>query len=357
MNSKRESSNLDFLRTTAVMFVVVRHAMSALQFEGAGFFKPQFLGILGVLMFFVHTSLVLMFSLERQREKHGDRLLYSTFLIRRFFRIYPLSMAVVAAVFCLSIFWKNNPVNHTFLARDLTSNLFLFQNLTHSPNIIGPLWSLPIEVQMYLFLPLLFLCTHKIGARGFIWGIWPASVVIALTQYKFPLYISDVLKYAPCFIPGIICFTLSSKKSFVSFWCLPLLITACLLVYMILGPHSQTIGGYPICLALGLSLPFIKDMSNKTAKSICHTVAKYSYSIYLIHSICLGIVFSSWVPLATSLRLVIFITSTGFLSFLTYHLIESPMIAWGNKVVSRQRPRQAAPTQTELLIEEPTPVP
>jgi len=354
---KNESPNLDFLRTIAVLFVVAFHMMLALQYEGNGIFTPKCMGRLGVMMFFVHTSLVLMFSLERQREKHGSRSLYSTFLLRRIFRIYPLSMAVVLGVFCSALIWKNNPISQFTRPWEFVSNFLLIQNLTNTPSILGPLWSLPIEFQMYLFLPLLFVLANKIGAKGFIWGVWPASVLLALPQFKYTLPISDVFKFAPCFIPGIICYTLSSRKRVVSFWFLPLLIAACFVVYMILGPRSQTIAGYPTCLALGLGLPFIKEMSGDFTKRACSLIAKYSYSIYLLHPICLALVFANLATLSPPLLCLISIVATGVSSFLTYHLIEYSLIAQGNKIVSLQRPRSTVPAPNELAAEEPTPAP
>ncbi len=52
-----ESPNLDFLRAIAVLAVYYVHPRIML---GA---KPGMMGLFGVLLFFVHTSLVLMMSL------------------------------------------------------------------------------------------------------------------------------------------------------------------------------------------------------------------------------------------------------------------------------------------------------
>ena len=55
------------------------------------------IGTFGVLIFFVHTSLVLMYSMERS-DMRGEAL-FANFYIRRIFRIYPLSvLAVLVAV-------------------------------------------------------------------------------------------------------------------------------------------------------------------------------------------------------------------------------------------------------------------
>ena len=74
--------NLDLLRTVAVLLVFVGHLMLTAGVRGLGD-----VGRFGVLIFFVHTSLVLMLSMERLGLTGGR--LYFAFLIRRFFRIYP----------------------------------------------------------------------------------------------------------------------------------------------------------------------------------------------------------------------------------------------------------------------------
>jgi peptidoglycan/LPS O-acetylase OafA/YrhL len=58
-------------------------------------------GQLGVLLFFIHTSLVLMMSLARLEKSEGG--LAARFYIRRAFRIYPLAIVAVLSVVALQI--------------------------------------------------------------------------------------------------------------------------------------------------------------------------------------------------------------------------------------------------------------
>jgi len=61
------SPNLDFLRASAVLLVYFFHLFITTSTR-----LPDYLGQFGVLLFFVHTSLVLMFSLERIETKGGS---------------------------------------------------------------------------------------------------------------------------------------------------------------------------------------------------------------------------------------------------------------------------------------------
>ena len=95
VNAAKASSNLDLLRSCAVLLVVVAHVIGVWRPDDLPGYHMQALGLLGVEFFFVHTSLVLMFSLQRLSASAPAHQL-TTFLVRRFFRIYPLSVVVVA---------------------------------------------------------------------------------------------------------------------------------------------------------------------------------------------------------------------------------------------------------------------
>ena len=124
-----DSANLDMLRSCAVLFVVFFHLLLVHQTTPWNLWA---IGHWGVIIFFVHTSLVLMCSLERHRGTSlGDT--YCDFLIRRAFRIYPLSVATVLVIVILGL-----PVAHlhagTFFrvpidAEVLASDMLLVQNV------------------------------------------------------------------------------------------------------------------------------------------------------------------------------------------------------------------------------------
>jgi peptidoglycan/LPS O-acetylase OafA/YrhL len=95
------SANLDFLRSFAVLLVVGFHLAKFFNWRFGNLRVTDF-GLLGVMLFFVHTTLVLMFSLERQSAGRGASL-FVPFMIRRCFRIYPLAILVVTFAYLLRI--------------------------------------------------------------------------------------------------------------------------------------------------------------------------------------------------------------------------------------------------------------
>jgi peptidoglycan/LPS O-acetylase OafA/YrhL len=98
------------------------------------------LGRLGVILFFVHGSFVLMASLERMSAvTSSPSELVRAFWIRRALRIYPLAIFIIAAVALFHIPAVPDTTYQWIGAGGLLANLLLVQNLIGSANMLGPL--------------------------------------------------------------------------------------------------------------------------------------------------------------------------------------------------------------------------
>ncbi len=334
--------NLDFLRSFAVLCVVARHLLAMCEVPARAWLQPQALGIFGVLIFFVHTSLVLMLSLQREQRRRpvSHARLYGGFLIRRVFRIYPLSAVAVLVVyfFIIPLGDPNAPRAGIIAAADprmLWSNLFLVQDLVGVASMLGPLWSLPAEVQMYLLLPALYFLGRARGVRAIAFGAWPIAVVIAVVTWKLNLPLT-VGRYAPCFVAGVLCYFLLPRSRRLPFWMFPLTLVAGLGVYMIVYARIGLQAGLGIVatLALALLVTRFARMGDGWLKPISHTVAKYSYGIYLFHTPCIWLAFGKLKflgPAGSMLAMVVLVAASATLA---YHAVEAPMIRLGKILAS-----------------------
>ncbi len=333
LRSWSDSANLDVLRTFAVTCVVARHVIGNLGVNGNRFFQPQALGIFGVLLFFVHTCLVLMASLGRH-EGDGSRLgvYFWPFITRRVFRIYPLS---IAAVLIAAIV-----VNAS--ASTIWPNLLLVQHIVKVPSIPPPLWSLPYELAMYLALPAIFLWTRRSGPRPILVA-WVVFMTLAICQ-KYVSSIPEMLQYVPAFLPGVLAFLLRRRERWPA-WLLPATLIVGLIVDMALYAKfgGQALVGAPICLGAGLLLPNLVEVKSTWVRLSARTIAKYSYGIYLFHSIALTTFASEGgVPARLPIlhgwtAIVIALIATAVASVVSYHLLEQPMIRLGTNVSRRLR--------------------
>ena len=81
------SANLDLLRSIAVLLVVAQHLCRRMHVDHIGWVATTSLGLFGVLLFFVHTSLVLMLSMQRSGLTGVP--LVRNFYVRRLFSHIP----------------------------------------------------------------------------------------------------------------------------------------------------------------------------------------------------------------------------------------------------------------------------
>lgn len=325
------SPNLDFLRSYAVLVVLAAHLIQSFNNNRVEFgpFDHAHFGRWGVLVFFVHTSLVLMQSLERTPASGAS--LAAHFYTRRLFRLYPLSIvAVLVGVIC-QIPAMPHLAYEPMEARDLVSNLALTTNLTASPLVQVPLWSLPLEVQMYLLLPLVFWMTRWRGARWWMLLLWAGSVQAARMTRPHAVPALTLLQYVPCFLGGILAYTWMRHmgRRFPG-WIWPIYILAVWLFYAY-TPRD----GWLACLMLGAGIPFFSEIGSRPINWTTARIAKYSYSIYLAHVPVIWLAFVQLRDLALWQQWIVLWATLAIASLVLYHAIEAPMIRIGSRLAER----------------------
>ena len=337
---QRDAPNLDFLRSVAVLLVYVNHLYDIYTGTGTKWDLLWHIGQLGVLMFFVHTCLVLMWSLERSGLQ-GIKL-FAPFYVRRVFRLYPLSIVCVLIAYIIDLHWE--PAN-------LWQNLTLTQNLFYTdqpvfPPILTPLWSLPLEMQMYVLLPILFLILRNRPIK-LLAAIWIASVPLALIQPHLGERFG-ILKFAPCFLGGVFAWRVMRLRDIARLpgWLWPLAIATVSMVWMTSTEKYLPLHIAAFGLCLGLAIPLFREIPWSSVKTVSRIIARYSYGIYLSHfAVQLYCFRDSRYPYfkvihqlpqlhhyARPLHFALCFGLSVLIPLAFYHLLEEPGIRTGQKV-------------------------
>jgi peptidoglycan/LPS O-acetylase OafA/YrhL len=319
-----DSSNLDIIRATAVLSVFFAHLHDI--WTGKESVIGWHFAQMGVLIFFVHTSMVLMLSLERTKLR--GKSLFGSFYLSRLFRIYPLSVFCVTLAMVLGRAPDTDaPIRHWHWSEYL-SNLMLTTNLTYTDNMVGGLWTLPLEVQMYVTLPFLFLLGRS-RSTGTVMLVWLLSVPLAILQLHTSGRLS-VIGYAPCFIAGVIAWKLSLwvRRRLVG-WLWPFAFMTTWPLFLVATHENNMYFRWLFCLGLGLTIPWFREIQFPPLKVFAHYVAKYSYGMYLSHVAVIMWITGLAVPVAA--RVAILALLAVLTPIAIYHLIEHPMIVVGQK--------------------------
>ena len=338
----KQSPNLDLLRSAAVLAVLWGH-LTEYSVKNSFLSKFQWgsdeLAHFAVLMFFIHTSLVLMMSLARLEKAVPNGLVWR-FYVRRVARIYPLAILVVFIGYTFQIPRFPGDVICSGIWLEKLANIFLFQNLIQACEVSGPLWSLPYEVQMYLVLPFAYWLGKRLRYPSFM-------LVIGFAVWYFSRKVvpGDVLRYAPWFCMGIYAFFRRAQQT------LPAWMFCVALFSLLAGRlaieryvHSYMSGWlvYALGLAFCYLLPAFRNVTARFLTIPAHSIAKYSYGIYLTHAPVMWLAFTRLAFLAWPLQAAIFVLLMVVMPVLLYHTIEEPMIRVGINISESRAPRRTA---------------
>jgi peptidoglycan/LPS O-acetylase OafA/YrhL len=340
--------NLDLLRAVAVLCVLADHLIGSvmvLQHRGLDVARRmETIGHLGVLLFFVHTAFVLLRSLERT-EVRG---LVLKFWIRRVFRIYPLCWVCLLSILIFKVPQFAGLPSKTWDWRVVLSNALLIQNLTHQPNVIDPLWSLPREVQMYVALPFIFLLLQRFSSTITVLVLWLVSIEL--------IPVMPFFAYFPCFMGGVLAYQLSRERTVQ----VPSPAFVGGLVLLIAGYTAVCWSAaslyydfdFVLCMAVGALIPNVRDMRPSLVSRGSEIVARYSYGVYLWHVPVIWFSFVVLHHLPAAVEWMVFVGVMGALPVVTYGLIEAPMIRVGQRLATLSAVQfdRLWPTDADLMV-------
>lgn len=345
-DSRGSEANLDLLRTLAVLAVMADHLVPTWRYCGLSVptavqMFTAHIGQAGVIAFFVHTSLVLMESLQRMCGGGPlQRGVVLRFYFRRFLRIYPLALVCITAVVVLDLpamTWRDSPPP---TPQVVLANQWLVQNLVTGRSVLGPLWSLPYEVQMYVVLPGLYLIATS--ARGPRWlvGLLGVAVLGALVLGEFTGGRLNMAAYLPCFLCGVLCFALRQRVRLPQWpsrgWIVALAVLFGGYAWLHLGAGKpDTALGWVFALLLSMAILVFEDSRQPRLNRCTQWIARYSYGLYLLHVPVLWLVFHRWRLESLPWSLLVYLGLSTAAAVLAYHLIEAPMVALGQRLTQR----------------------
>ena len=344
--------NLDILRALAVLAVLVDHVLETL---GNHHWYVRWIGQAGVQAFFVHTSLVLMSSLERDGGPARSHWV-ARFYVRRALRIYPLAWAAVAVVLLLHVPallapapWVRPPTSA------IAANFALLQDLLARGNLAGNLWTLPIELQMYLALPLCYLVARRASAKAmcamifvgvllsvfYLWGSSPGHEIRGLARVR-------MLRFVPCFLMGVAAYwTLRNhpevRPRLPAWTWAPIALAAGIIFYFpwVMLPGIG-VTSWPAralyCAMIAIAIPLVRDTASSVWSRGAHVVATYSYAIYLLHPMAVRAGFWLLRDRPLPVQWTVFAMTLVVSVYAAHHLVEKPGIELGRRLANGRWP-------------------
>ena len=312
-------------RFMLALLVLVSHALSL--WPEAWAISQLSLGNVGVFLFFVLSGFVITEALE---EFYKNRV--SSFLINRFFKIYPPYWVALAMAISVDALTAN--VNQSLrTAGGLGGNILLFGQYLGITNysVISLTWAVVVEIQFYLAMAACFAICAKRKKEL----ILLAFSLLGLLGYLL-VYFTDTmnhfygtLQFSPYFVLGIWLYYLRAEPSKK----LPLLLVVssailalyAFVVYVSRNPQTNTAGATLLLIGMfAIFLYMIWGVPDWMNIRVDRNLGNATYFLYLIHMPVVTLVSRQDVKSnATSFVMAALISILA--AFVLYQVIEKPI--------------------------------
>lgn len=166
---------VDGLRGVSILLVIYSHVIQTYHWSQEVPFVWRLMpGATGVSVFFVISGYLITTLLLREQAAHG-RIRLRGFYLRRFFRIVPAYLVFLAVVAVLAYLgWMKAT------GRDFAYAMLYLSNYTQVNWVLIHTWSLSVEEQFYLLLPMLLVFCRYPSMTGILVGTLFVSIIARL---------------------------------------------------------------------------------------------------------------------------------------------------------------------------------
>lgn len=357
MKENDRNNNFGTLHLLAAFFVLYGHQCVLL---GAG--TPMFFGCLiqalGVKMIFLISGYLIMKSLSAQ--EGSVKKICSVYAVKRIGRLYPelaaclVTTALVIGPLFTSLSIKNYFMQGGAAVKDyVIKNLCLFctyylpgmfESNPYPEAVNGSLWTMPVEVSVYVIFLIFFIGMYKFGISKHVYGIFTCLVsavflmrLILWPNARIVFYGTDwvsALNVMPYMLVGGACYLYSIKKYLNVQWAMFLLLAAGGLVF------QTEFAREAVCLALFPYIVFSLGLAEEQKLKLRFLKGEYAYGMYLwgfVVQQCL--VQKYYVELAAvrsedvmGMSAVIAVIAY-VLAMVSYRLVYMPFYKWNKKLI------------------------
>jgi peptidoglycan/LPS O-acetylase OafA/YrhL len=335
-------NNFDLIRLLAALQVVFIHG-----YEHFGVELPRLIIVIisafpGVPIFFVVSGYLISASWERSPS-------LATYLKNRFLRIYPgLLFCFIFSLIVLFTFY-----NPSFELKDIVPWLFAQVTIAqfYNPEFIrgfgtgvlnGSLWTIPVEIQFYLILPVFYFFAFK-----FNWNKWFLSVLITTLVIFNQLYIATlseesslvlklfgvtVFPYLYMFLIGVL---LQRNINFVDRYLkgnAVKVLVSYIVVDFLLYSMGADITGNDLNPASSAILCLLTISFGYTATKSFGNILKgndISFGIYIYHMVLINILLHLKL-LPPEINMLVMLVLTLIIALFSWHYIEKPALSLKN---------------------------
>ena len=316
---------IESLRGIAAVAVVLQHMLPGHLFALLpGLEKYIDPGIFGVTVFFLISGYIIPYSILRWKDHAGRR-----FLTARFLRLYPaywVSLMVGALAF--------HPNTRTLLL-----NVTMMQRFLGARDVVGPYWSLQVEIVFYVLIEICILC-RLIGSKA-VYPLLSAlfailAILAALGRYEFDKKIPLALFVGPCFMFASTVYFFHVQFGILGRWKMLgfaagiylLISVAALLGYAKDWGYAETPRRFLAMYLAAVVLFFLFSLRNAHAR-LLEFLGRISYPIYLLHVPIIALVG----PANHSVyRYLLSIALILLFSIAVHNLVEKPFMKVGRSL-------------------------